>query len=216
MAERLGYGLQIRLQRFNSASHLHFLHLKMIVFWGSILGLPCLAFGGVLLFSPSLASKLFGAFRSSRAAAAVLATSAWFWTAYELDIIGIEAFDRFTKMFPGELWILAAVLSYLVCAWMPKNLPVRALSGILMLVPAELFKTTRLYRPESGVAFAAADVIVAAAYLGAIAGMYGMFYPWRIEKAFDIVVSRNAAARIAGAALAAAGAAVFAISLSLA
>lgn len=177
--------------------------------------MPCLAFGGVLLFSPPLATKIFDAFRNSRAAAAVLTVVAWFWTAYELDIIGIEAFDRFTKMFPGELWILAAVLSYLVFAWMPKNLPVRALCGILMLMPAELFKTTHLYRPDAGVAFAPVDVIVAMAYACAIAGMYGMFYPWRIEKAFGIVASRNMPARLAGAAAAAAGAAVFAISLSL-
>ena len=53
--------------------------------------------------------------------------------------------------------------------------------GLFMLLPAELFKLTRPILPESG--FAPVQIVVALAYLLAIVGMYGMFYPWRIETA---------------------------------
>jgi hypothetical protein len=93
------------------------------------------------------------------------------------------------KRFPGQLWIMAAVLSYLTIIWMPKNLPVRALMGIFMLLPASLFRTTRLFVPESG--FSAVQILVALGYLYAIVGMYGMFYPWRIETAVRILLGRG-------------------------
>ena len=99
--------------------------------------------------------------------------------------------------------LLALVLVYLTVQWMPKNLPMRALTGILMLIPAELFKTTRLLVPESG--FAAVHVFVLAAYLGALVGMYGMFYPWRLETALDKILHNAMGARILGGMCAALG-----------
>jgi hypothetical protein len=187
----------------------------MITIWGLLLGVPVLAFGGALLFRPETARRFSQWFRSSDACALSLTAAAWFWTAYECDTIGIEAFDRITKIFPGELWILACVLTWLTFAWMRKSLSVRALTGILMLFPAELFKTTHAYRPPPGVAFAAADVFVYFAYVCAIVGMYGMFYPWRLEKGFDIVAGRDWSARAFGALLAAAGAALVAAGVAL-
>jgi hypothetical protein len=109
-----------------------------------------------------------------------LTVIAWFWTAYECDTIGIDVFDMLLKRFPGQLWIMAGVLSYLTVIWMPQNLFTRALMAIFMLIPAELFKFTRPLLPESG--FAPIQIVVAIAYIFAIVGMYGMFYPWRIEK----------------------------------
>ena len=44
-------------------------------------------------------------------AAMVLTAIAWFWTAYECDTIGIDVFDMLLKRFPGQLWIMAAVLT---------------------------------------------------------------------------------------------------------
>ena len=170
----------------------------MITIWGLILGIPLLAFGGVAAFSPSMACRFTHWYRENRTVAAVLTACAWFWTAYECDTIGIEAFDRFTKFFPGELWILACVLTYLTVIWMPKNLPVRALTGLLMLFPAELFKTTHLYRPPVGTWFAAVDLFVVTAYVAAVVGMYGMFYPRRLEKGMDLVFSHATLARILG------------------
>ncbi len=183
----------------------------MLLLWGLILGLPLLAFGGAALFFPAQLKRFTLWFRSSRQVAAVLSCIAWFWTAYECDTLGIDAFDRFTKIFPGELWILAAVLTYLVIIWMPKNLPVRALTGILMLIPAELFKTTHLYRPPAGTWFAAIDLFVIVAYVGAIIGMYGMFYPWRLEKGLDIVLSRPWSERTLGGVCAVVGLALIVI-----
>ena len=124
-----------------------------------------------------------------RVLAAVLTVIAWFWTAYECDTIGIDVFDMLLKRFPGQLWIMAGVLSYLTVIWMPQNLLTRALMGIFMLSPAELFKFTRPILPESG--FAPVQIVVAIAYVLAIIGMYGMFYPWRIEKAVKWLCARR-------------------------
>ena len=113
--------------------------------------------------------------------AKALVVIAWFWTAYECDTIGIDVFDMLLKRFPGQVWIMAAVLSYLTVIWMPKNLLTRAVMGIFMLIPAELFKVTRPLVPDSG--FAPIQIVVVLAYVLAVIGMYGMFYPWRIEAA---------------------------------
>ena len=124
--------------------------------------------------------------------AMALTAIAWFWTAYECDTIGIDVFDMLLKRFPGQLWIMAVVLSYLTWIWMPKHLLTRAVMGIFMLIPAELFKVTRPILPDGG--FAPVQIVVAAAYVLAIIGMYGMFYPWRIERALGIVFRRGGAA----------------------
>ena len=113
----------------------------------------------------------------------VLVAIAWFWTAYECDTIGIDVFDA--VLLKGQthgvfVWALAALLTYLTIIWMPKHLFTRAVCGLFMLAPGELFKFTRPLLPESG--FAAIHLVVALAYILAIIGMYGMFYPWRIEK----------------------------------
>jgi hypothetical protein len=127
--------------------------------------------------------------KSRKILAAVLTVIAWFWTAYECDTIGIDVFDMLLKRFPAQLWIMAGVLSYLTVIWMPQNLFTRALMAIFMLIPAELFKFTRPLLPESG--FAPVQIVVAIAYILAIIGMYGMFYPWRIEKAVKRICSKR-------------------------
>lgn len=127
--------------------------------------------------------------KTKKVLAAVLTVIAWFWTAYECDTIGIDVFDMLLKRFPGQLWIMAGVLSYLTVIWMPQNLLTRALMGIFMLIPAELFKFTRPILPESG--FAPVQIVVAIAYVLAIIGMYGMFYPWRIEKSVKWICARR-------------------------
>ncbi|MCR5414718.1 MAG: hypothetical protein K6F50_08360 [Kiritimatiellae bacterium] len=154
-------------------------------------------------------------FRSSVPVASVLTAVAWIWTAWEVDNLNIEAIDRFTKAFAFEPWLLAAVLIPLTVAWMPKNLPVRALTGIMMLMPAALFRTTRAYLPPAGTWFAAVDIFTYVAYVSAILGMYGMFYPWRLEKGLDLVFSRPFATRLLGAATAIAGTALIVTGICL-
>ena len=124
--------------------------------------------------------------------AAALTAVAWFWTAYECNTIGIDVFDMLLlKAQTGGVfvWVLAAVLTYLTIIWMPKNLLTRSVMGIFMLIPAELFKFTRPILPESG--FAPVHIVVVIAYILAIIGMYGMFYPWRIEKALQLIFKRG-------------------------
>ena len=118
-----------------------------------------------------------------------LVAFAWFWTAYECDVIGIDVFDMLLKRFPGQLWIMAAVLTYLTIIWMPKNLFTRAIMGIFMLIPAEVLPLVRPHLPDSG--FAPIQLVVAFVYVLAIIGMYGMFYPWRIESALRWIFGRK-------------------------
>ena len=121
--------------------------------------------------------------------AMALTAVAWFWTAYECDTIGIDVFDMLLKRFPGQLWIMATVLTFLTIAWMPKNLLTRSIMGLFMLLPAELFRVTRPMLPERG--FAPVQIVVAIAYVLAAVGMYGMFYPWRVEAALKRIFKRK-------------------------
>jgi len=115
-----------------------------------------------------------------------LTAIAWFWTAYECDTIGIDVFDAILKIFPGQLWIMAAVLTYLTIRWLPEHLLLRALMGIFMLIPAELFKVTRPLLPDSG--FAPVHLVVALAYVLAAIGMYGMFHLPQMAKLLDWIL----------------------------
>lgn len=187
----------------------------MIIFWGFAIGLPLLAYGGAIFVSVDGVKRFSHWFENSRAVAAAITIPAWFWTAYECHIIGIDVFDRFTKIFPGQLWIMAAVLSWLTIIWMPKNLSVRALCGILMLMPASLFDVTHLYRPAAGVIFAPVDVFVYVAYILLVIGMYGMFYPWRAEKFLDLILAKAWSQRLFASILIVVGAALIAIGFTL-
>ena len=181
----------------------------MMCFWSIALALPLLAFGAASLAAPAKAKAFEEWLRLSGKVAASLTAAAWLWTAFECATIGIDVFDMVLLKEPTGgvfTWVLAVVLAYLTFRWMRPNLSVRALSGILMLIPAELFKTTRLLVPESG--FAPVQIVVATAYAGAIAGMYGMFYPWRLEKALDIIYRSERTARALGGVLLGWGAAI--------
>ena len=186
-----------------------------MIYWGLILGLPLLAFGGTILVSLESARRFSLWFENNRIVASVLTVTAWFWTAHECDIIGIAVFDNLLKIFPFQLWIMAAVLSYLTIIWMPVNLSVRALTGLMMLMPASLFRTTHAFRPEAGTVFAPVDIFVYAAYVIAVIGMYGMFYPWRAEKFLAILLDKKTRAYAFGALLALAGLSLIAVGCAL-
>ena len=125
-----------------------------------------------------------GKFNLRDAIAIVLSAIAWFWTAYECDTIGIDVFDMLLKRFPGQLYIMAAVLTCLTFVWMRPHLTTRAVMAIFMLAPGELFKFTRQALPEHG--FAPVHILVGVLYVLAVIGMYGMFYPWKVEKAIGL------------------------------
>ena len=156
----------------------------MVVFWTLLTVVPAAVFvAGLVAFRRPLAA-VCERFFASRPAAIGLTTVGWLWTAYECETIGVDVFDMllFRAQTHGVfVWVLAVVLIYLTVIWMPKNLPCRALMGIFMLMPAEAFKTTRLLVPQHG--FAPVQLLVGLLYVYAVIGMYGMFYPWRIEKA---------------------------------
>ena len=125
--------------------------------------------------------------KSADVLAAVLTAVAWFWTAFECDTIGIDVFDTILmKERTGGLfvWVLAAILTVLTFLWMRPHLITRAIMGIFMLLPATVFRFTRLMVPDHG--FAPIQLLVGFMYVIAVIGMYGMFYPWKIEKLFGI------------------------------
>lgn len=145
--------------------------------WFFLLGLPLLAYGIASIAFTDLTAKAIVAFPRNRLAGRVLCAAAWFWTAYECDTIGVDVFDMILKRFPGEVWILALVLTVLTCLWMENLLPIRAVCGLFMLFPAELFPAVRLCATPWR------TTLVAFAYVCAVIGMVGMFYPWHIRRA---------------------------------
>ncbi len=180
-----------------------------MISWFFVLGVPLAAYGLFAVARPSLAARALVAFPRSRAAGAALCAAGWLWTAYELDTIGIEIFDRFLKAFPFELWILAVALAGLTCWWMANLLPIRGLSAILMLFPAELFPVIMLEDTQWRLA------LVVFAYACAIAGMFGMFYPWRIRQLLAWIAASPRRVRATAAAPLAIGALYLALGCAL-
>jgi len=161
----------------------------VICLLGILLPLPIVLFAIGALCCREKTLALFEKFAASTAVAAALTTVGWLWTAYECDTIGIDVFDMllFREQTGGVfVWALAAVLIVLTILWMRPYLPTRALMGIFMLLPGEAFKVTRPLLPDSG--FAPVQILVVLLYFYAIVGMYGMFYPWRIEKAIRFIL----------------------------
>lgn len=113
----------------------------------------------------------------------LLVALAWLWTAYECDTIGVDVFDAilFKEATNGYLvWMLVPILTRLTIMWMPDSLLTRSVMALFMLLPSEVLPLVRPHLPESG--FAAIQLVVIFVYILAVIGMYGMFYPWNIEK----------------------------------
>ena len=149
-----------------------------MTFWFFALGVPLFGYGLFTVIRPKEATRFLQKFPRNRAAGQALCAAAWLWTAYEIDTIGIEVFDRivrrlwfFSSDIPGMVWILAIILTVLTCLWMENLLSLRALSALLMLFPAELFPVVRLCDTSWRL------TLVVFAYICAVTGMIGMFYP---------------------------------------
>ena len=152
--------------------------------WFFALGVPLFGYGLFTVVRPQMATRFLQTFPRNRAVGQVLCAAAWLWTAYEIDTIGIEVFDRivrrlwfFSSDIPGMVWILAIVLTVLTCLWMENLLSLRALSALFMLFPAELFPAVRLCNTSWRL------TLVVFAYVCAVIGMFGMFYPWHLRRA---------------------------------
>ena len=154
-----------------------------MTFWFLVLGIPLFGYGLFTLLQPQMATRFLLAFPRNRAAAQGLCAAAWLWTAYEIDTIGIEVFDRivrrlwfFSSDIPGMVWILAIILTVLTCLWMENLLSLRALCALFMLFPAELFPAVRMCNTSWRL------TLVVFAYVCAVIGMVGMFYPWHLRR----------------------------------
>ena len=155
----------------------------MLTFWFLILGIP-LTLGGALAAADSArAARFLTRFPRHVWAGRILCALGWLGTAWEVDTIGIDVFDRIVRRFwflsfdvPGAVWIWAVVLTVLTCWWMANLLPIRGVAALFMLFPAELFPSIRLCETPWRLA------LVVFAYLCASAGMFAMFYPWRVRQ----------------------------------
>ena len=178
-----------------------------MTFWFFVLGVPLFGYGLFTVLKPQMAARFLQALPRNRAAGQALCAAAWLWTAYEVDTIGIEVFDRIVRRLwflssdiPGMVWILAIVLTVLTCLWMDNLLSLRALSALFMLFPAELFPAVRQCDTSWRL------TLVVFAYVCAVVGMFGMFYPWHLRRALDWRVAKPARVTAFGAAYLAIGA----------
>jgi len=175
-------------------------------FWFFMLGAPLALCGVAFLALTGLSASALRSFPRNRFAGIFLCAVAWFWTAYEIDALGIEVIDRIVQKLwflptaiPGAVWIWALVLTFLTCWWMENLLPIRAVCAFLMLFPGEMFPDIRLCDTQWRLA------LVVFAYAACILGMWGMFYPWRIRQGMAWIAADARRMRIAGAALSATG-----------
>ncbi len=178
-----------------------------MTFWFFALGIPLFGYGLFTVIRPKEATRFLLTLPRNRIAGAVLCAAAWLWTAYEIDTIGIEVFDRivrrlwfFSSDIPGMVWILAILLTVLTCLWMENLLSLRALSALFMLFPAELFPAVRQCDTSWRLA------LVVFAYACAVIGMIGMFYPWHLRRALAWRAAKKARVTGFGAAYLAIGA----------
>ena len=155
-----------------------------MTFWFLALGIPLFGYGLFTVLKPDPAARFLQVFPRHKMAGWILCAVAWAWTAYEIDTIGIEVFDRivrrlwfFQSDIPGMVWILAVLLTVLTCLWMENLLTIRSMCAIFMLFPAELFPAVRLCESAWRL------TLVVFAYVCAVIGMVGMFYPWHIRRA---------------------------------
>ena len=155
-----------------------------MTFWFLALGIPLFGYGLFTVLKPDPAARFLQVFPRHKLAGWILCAVAWAWTAYEIDTIGIEVFDRivrrlwfFQSDIPGMVWILAVLLTVLTCLWMENLLTIREMCAIFMLFPAELFPAVRLCESAWRL------TLVVFAYVCAVIGMVGMFYPWHIRRA---------------------------------
>ena len=178
-----------------------------MTFWFLVLGIPLFGYGLFTVLKPQMATRFLLAFPRNRAAAQGLCAAAWLWTAYEVDTIGIEVFDRivrrlwfFSSDIPGMVWILAIILTVLTCLWMENLLSLRALCALFMLFPAELFPAVRMCNTSWRL------TLVVFAYVCAVIGMVGMFYPWHLRRLLTWRAAKPARVIAFGAAYLAIGA----------
>ena len=171
---------------------------------GAILLVPAL----FALAAPAKAAAAAVAFPRAKAAGWILSAVAWAGAAREIARMNIDVFDMFLNRFPAEPWILGFVLCVLCMLFMPDLLPIRAVSGIMMLFPTSLFHVTRLEESDWRLA------IVSYAYVCLTAGMFFMFYPWHARRMLAWLAAKKCRIAAATGTAAALGALFVALALT--
>ncbi len=171
--------------------------MSAFAIWCAALAAAMLAPALLFTIAPDRAARLLTAFPRSRPAAWLLSAIAWAGAAREIERMNIDVFDAFLNRFPGEPWILGAVLCILCIFFLPDLLPIRAASGILMLFPTPLLAVTRVVESD----WRLAPVVFA--YICLTAGMVFMFYPWHARRIMAWIAQSRRRIKACGAAAAA-------------
>ena len=172
--------------------------------WSILLGAICLALGGIAVAAPGPATAGLKAFPRHTISGYVLSAIGWCWTAYALSAMDLDIINPYK----GYLPIAVLICIPLTWFWMDNLLSCRALGAILMLYPYELLHVARIHASDARL------VLVWFAYIGIVAGMTLMLYPWKLRQAIEVLTARVERVRSAGVALVAIGGAILGVGVT--
>ena len=172
---------------------------------GLILG-SCIVLANLpLLAAPATARRMLAAFPRSQWLGWILAIVAIAWSAWLVNEMELGSFNKYKI----ALYVVAPVLLVLVCFFMEELLAVRALGGLLMLVPAPLLDIARWHDSSSRL------VVTVLAYVMVVAGMTLILCPYVFRKTAERFTATDLRCRLSGGAGFVLGAVVVALALKV-
>lgn len=163
--------------------------------WCILLGTMCCALGGFIVAAPRPATAVLKAFPRHTISGYVLSTIGWCWAAYALANMDLDIINPYKGYLPIAVLICIPLTWY----WMDNLLSCRALGAVLMLYPYEMLHVARIHASDARL------VLVWFAYIGIVAGMILMLYPWKLRQAIAWLTAQPVRVRLAGVTLAALG-----------
>ena len=148
--------------------------------------------GGVwLLLYPASARSALQAFPRSVWPGRIMAVGAFVWAAYLVHEMPMS--DAIAQ-YKGYIWFLCPAIILLVWFFMEELLSVRALGGLLLLLPAAVLAVAR-WHPSPW-----RHVMSVSAYLAVFSGMALILMPYVFRKTVALFIGSDQRARMAGVA----------------
>ena len=172
--------------------------MSNLAVWALVFGV-LKGIGGVwMLRWPASARAALQAFPRSVWPGRIMAVGAFAWAAWLIH--GMPMSEAFAQ-YKGLIWLLCPALILLVWFFMEEFLSVRALGGLLLLLPSAVLAAAR-WHPSSW-----RHVMSLSAYLAVFAGMALILMPYMFRKMVALFFDNDQRARMAGVAGCVAGAA---------
>ncbi len=152
------------------------------------MGLAGLLIYGPCLLSPAQARRGLTAFPRNRWMAWALTAVAVAWSAWLLNDAPLGRFETAKAYLP----VLVPVAYGLIVYFMDELLAVRALGGLLILIPAPLLAAARWHDSSWRL------VIVCLAYMMAIKGIVLVLNPYKFRKGVERFFATDGACRVCG------------------